>query len=129
MAQKDILYCKKCKKQVEVLVDCPEDVYCCQSQMEKVTAHTSGQGEEKHLPVVKISGNTVTVSAGSVSHPMDAEHNIAWISLETEHSVCRKFLEKGEKPEAEFMIPDPSALLRASAYCNLHGLWTRELKK
>lgn len=128
MAQRDILYCKECKKQVEVLVDCPEDAYCCHSQMEQVVAHISGQGEEKHLPAVKISGNTATVSVGTVSHPMDAEHSIVWISLETRHSVCRKFLEAGEKPEAEFMIPDPASLTKASAYCSLHGLWSRELK-
>lgn len=129
MAQKEVLYCKTCKKQVEVLVDCPEKVYCCKTEMEPVPVHTSGQGEEKHLPVVKINGNVVTVSAGAVSHPMDAEHGIAWIALETEHSVCRKFLQKGEKAEAEFMIPDPESLVRASAYCNLHGLWCRSLKQ
>ena len=128
MAQRDILYCKECRKQVEVLQDCPEELYCCKEKMIQLPVHTSGQGEEKHVPVVKISGNKVTVCAGAVCHPMDTEHSIVWISLETHHSVCRKFLQAGEKPEAEFMIPDPSALVRASAYCNLHGLWAKELK-
>ena len=129
MALRDILYCKECGKQAEVLQDCPKELYCCKEKMTRLPAHTSGQGEEKHVPVVKISGSRVTVSVGSVCHPMDGEHSIRWISLETRHSECRKFLQAGEKPEAEFMIPDPSALVRASAYCSLHGLWAKELNQ
>ena len=49
MAQRDILYCKECRKQVEVLQDCPEELYCCKEKMIQLPVHTSGQGEVESI--------------------------------------------------------------------------------
>jgi superoxide reductase len=85
----------------------------------------SEEGEEKHVPV--ISG--LRVEVGSVAHPMTKEHHIEWIEgVDKDGFVCKRFLTVGDFPEAEFGFPprDDSGepeVVRARAYCNLHGLW------
>jgi superoxide reductase len=37
---------------------------------------------EKHIPVISVTGNTVTVSVGSVEHPMAEERSILWVYLQ-----------------------------------------------
>ena len=50
-----------------------------------------------------------------------------WIYLETEHGGMRRKLSAGEKPEAEFLISADDKPVAAYEYCNLHGLWKKEL--
>jgi superoxide reductase len=79
---------------------------------------------EKHVPVITVDGNTVTVEVGSVAHPMIEEHYIEWIYLETTNGGQRKALKPGEAPKATFALTD-GAPVSAYAYCNLHGLWRK----
>ena len=81
---------------------------------------------EKHVPVIEIDGDKVTVKIGSVSHPMTKEHYIEWIELVDEecNRVQRKNLKPGDKPEAHFHVCEKCAEhVFAREYCNLHGLW------
>ena len=66
------------------------------------------------------------VAVGEVLHPALEEHHIAWIALETEKGLQVKYITPGEKPEAVFAVAEDKALA-AYAYCNLHGLWKKEL--
>ena len=79
---------------------------------------------EKHVPVVEISGNTVTVKIGEVTHPMLPEHHIAFIYVETEDGGIRVDLK--DKPEA-VICTCGSKPVAVYEYCNLHGLWKTEL--
>ena len=54
---------------------------------------------EKHVPVITVDGNNVTVEVGAVAHPMTEEHYIEWIYLETTNGGQRKALKPGEAPE------------------------------
>jgi len=58
---------------------------CCNADMPELTANTVDASKEKHVPVVKVSGNTVTVAVGSIPHPMDEAHLISFIYLETKN--------------------------------------------
>ena len=69
---------------------------------------------------------TVTVTVGSVAHPMMAEHFIQWIYLQTEHGGQRKALKPGDEPKAVFKLADDKPVA-AFAYCNLHGLWKADI--
>ena len=69
---------------------------------------------------------TVTVTVGSVEHPMIAEHSILWVYLETDKGGHRKCLEVGKAPVVSFVIPGEKPVA-AYAYCNLHGLWMAEV--
>ena len=57
--------------------------YCCGEEMKPLTPNTSDGAGEKHVPVVQVDGQTVTVTVGSVEHPMLEAHYIQWILLET----------------------------------------------
>ena len=81
---------------------------------------------EKHVPVVEVKDNTVTVKVGEVTHPALPEHHIAWILLETKKGFQIKYLVPGEAPEATFTLSDDEPVA-AYEYCNLHGLWKKEI--
>ena len=50
-------------------------------------------------------------------------HYIMFICIETSRGHQIKYLNPGEKPEAEFLLADGEELIAAYEYCNLHGLW------
>jgi superoxide reductase len=91
--------------------------------MTKLEPNTVDAANEKHVPVVKVDGNNVTIEVGSVAHPMTEEHYITWIYIQTEHGGQRKNLTPSDAPKATFALADGDKLVAAFAYCNLHGLW------
>jgi superoxide reductase len=99
---------------------------CCGEAMTEVVANTTDAAQEKHVPVVAIDGDTVTVRVGSVDHPMLAEHFIQFIILETSQGYQKKDLHPGEAPSATFALVEGEKPLVAYEYCNLHGLWKAE---
>ncbi len=99
---------------------------CCLQNMTELIPGTSDGAKEKHVPVCKIDGNSVTITVGSVDHPMEGQHYIEWIAIKTANGVQRKVLKPGEKPCATFALTDDDTFEAAYAYCNLHGLWMHE---
>jgi superoxide reductase len=100
---------------------------CCGDEMTELVPNTTEASVEKHLPVVNETGGNITVSVGSVPHPMEDEHHISFVYMETEHGGQRKCLKAGEEPKVSFNFIDDKPIA-FSAYCNLHGLWKTELK-
>ncbi|MBR6294979.1 MAG: desulfoferrodoxin [Treponema sp.] len=115
--------CKKCGKVVAMLKGSPCDTMCCGEAMTELKANTTDAAVEKHVPVVQKNGNLVEVSVGSVTHPMEEKHFIEWIVLETKSLSLIKSLKPGDAPKAVFALTDGDDVVRAYAYCNLHGLW------
>jgi superoxide reductase len=101
-------------------------VMCCGQKMEEIIPGSVDAAAEKHVPVIFASGEKVTVKVGEVAHPMLEEHHIAWIVLQTETGWQIKYLDPTGKPEAEFGIVGDE-VVAAYEYCNLHGLWKKEL--
>ena len=118
--------CKHCGNLVDMINDAGVTPVCCGEPMVEMVPNTSDGAGEKHVPVVEVSGNKVTVTVGSVEHPMLEEHSIQWVYLETERGIQRKDLHPGEKPQAVFALEDDKAIA-AYEYCNLHGLWKTEI--
>lgn len=94
--------------------------------MKPLTPNTTDAAGEKHVPVVQVDGQTVTVAVGSVEHPMLEAHYIQWIVLETKEGCQRKALKPGDKPVAVFALTENDEVVAAYEYCNLHGLWKSE---
>lgn len=115
--------CAKCGKQVAMLKGSPCDTICCGEAMAELKANTTEAAVEKHIPVVSVNGSKVDVQVGSVTHPMEEKHFIEWIALETRNSNQLEFLEAGKEPKASFALSDGDEVVRAYAFCNLHGLW------
>ena len=100
---------------------------CCGQPRRALEANTTDAAQEKHVPVVEVNGNIVTVTVGSVAHPMLEEHHIGWIALETNHGMQRKELDHTGEPKAVFALAEGEKAVAAYEYCNLHGLWKKEL--
>ncbi len=98
-------------------------VFCCGEPMSKLEPKTADTAVEKHVPVIKVEGNTVTVTVGSTEHPMAEAHYIQWIVLETKQGTQRKELKPDQKPEVVFALAEGDEVVAAYEYCNLHGLW------
>ncbi len=77
---------------------------------------------EKHVPVYEVNDDKVCVKVGSVEHPMQENHFIEWIAVQTDKGFYTKFLKPDDKPEACFTV-DGEIVETVYAYCNLHGLW------
>lgn len=122
------LRCKHCGNIVEVVNDSKVPVICCGEKMGVLTANTSDGATEKHVPEVNVNGNNVSVVVGSLLHPMIDSHYIQWIYLKTDKgTIMRKHLVAGGEPKADFILLDGEKAVEVYEYCNLHGLWKKEL--
>ena len=122
-----IFKCNHCGNIFEVVNDAKVVPVCCGEPMRELKANTTDAAQEKHVPEVSVGGNLVKVKVGSVEHPMTEEHHIAFIYLETENGVARKDLDHTGKPEAVFALAEGEKPVAVYEYCNLHGLWKKEL--
>jgi len=120
--------CPICGNLVESVVDSGVPMICCGQEMEEIEANTQENvALEKHIPVVGVAGKIITVKVGAVNHPMLPEHFIQWIHLETNLGIKRTSLHPGQAPEAKFVLVEGEAAKAAYEYCNLHGLWKKDL--
>lgn len=119
--------CAHCGNIVEIVEDHGVNPVCCGEAMKLLNPNTTDAATEKHVPVVEIEGNKVSVKVGSVEHPMMPEHHIAYIFLETNFGVHRANLDPAGKPEAQFVLAEGEKAAAAYEYCNLHGFWKAEL--
>lgn len=126
MKEHKFFICKHCGNIVGLVKDGGVPMICCGEPMTQLKANTTDGATEKHLPAVKIEGNTIHVQVGDVPHPMLEEHYIQFIYLQTEKGGQRKALSPGETPNASFSLIDDKPLA-VFEYCNLHGLWKTEL--
>ncbi len=115
--------CKHCGNIIAYLKSSGVPVFCCGEKMQELVPNTVDAAVEKHIPVVQQNGGEVTVSVGSVAHPMTAEHSIEWVCLHTKQGNQRKLLHPGEAPVVSFHVSDDDEIEAVYAYCNLHGLW------
>ncbi|MBR5380562.1 MAG: desulfoferrodoxin [Clostridia bacterium] len=115
--------CEHCGNIIAHINDSGVRCVCCGEEMKPIVPNTSDGAGEKHVPVITVDGRTVTVTVGSVEHPMQDAHYIMWIILETKQGRQRKNLKPGEKPAATFALTEGDEVIAAYEYCNLHGLW------
>ena len=115
--------CPHCGKIIAVVKETGVPVMCCGQKMTELIPGTTDAAREKHVPVYSVENGMVTVQVGSVEHPMQPEHFIEWVSLQTKQGNQRKLLTPGDKPKVCFAICDGDAVEAVYAYCNLHGLW------
>jgi superoxide reductase len=128
MTEQRFYICRHCGNIIAFVQNSGVPVICCGEEMQEIIPGTVDASVEKHLPVIAVDGNIVTVTVGSVLHPMVDEHYIQWISLQTKQGNQRKELAPGEAPVAKFALVEGDEVVAAYEYCNLHGLWKTEAK-
>ncbi len=115
--------CAHCGKIIAVVKETGVPVICCGEKMQEIIPGTTDAAVEKHVPVYEVKDGIVTVTVGSVPHPMLEEHYIEWISLQTTSGNQRKALKPGSEPKVCFAICEGDEVEAVYAYCNLHSLW------
>ena len=117
----EVYKCEICGNIVELVHEGANSLVCCGQPMKLLEEKTQDIGKEKHVPIVEKTAQGIRVKVGSVEHPMLPEHHIQFIELIADEKSYVKFLELGQKPEAEFCVKAERVIARE--YCNLHGLW------
>ena len=115
--------CQHCGNIIAFVENSGVPVICCGEPMQELIPGAVDAAQEKHVPVMTVEGNKVTVTVGSVAHPMLAEHSIQWIALACLQGNQRKTLRPGDEPKTEFLLAEGDEAIAAYEYCNLHGLW------
>jgi len=112
---------------------------------------------EKHVPVIECADTAkagealaITVTVGKeIAHPNTTNHHIAWIAVHFAPAGTKTSIEitrcefsahgaSAEGPDKGPVYTDSSVSIRAklavsgtlyaTAYCNIHGLWSSEKK-
>lgn len=119
--------CEHCGNIITKLNDSGVPVVCCGEPMKELVPGAIDGALEKHVPAVTVDGNTVNVQVGEVEHPMLEEHYIQFVALETKTGCQIKYLKPDEKPAAKFVLSEGDTPVAVYEYCNLHGLWVKEV--
>ena len=115
--------CKHCGNIAIKVIDSGVSMICCGEEMAEIIPSSVDAAVEEHVPVVSREGDIVSVSVGSVAHPMTAEHYIQFVILDTTAGVQIAHLNPGDEPKAVFSVLPGAEVKKAYAYCNLHSLW------
>ena len=119
--------CSHCGNIITFMENKGVPVICCGEPMKELIPGSTDAAQEKHVPVILTEETRVRVSVGTAAHPMTAEHSIQWIALETDQGVSLRYLNPDQPPEAVFPLLPGEKVRAAYAYCNLHGLWKKDL--
>lgn len=113
------------------IISIPDDVEIDLSsngnELVELVANSTDAAGEKHVPKVTVDGNKVIVEVGEVHHPMLDEHWINDIVLDTNKGTYTKKLVPGTDPVATFILEDEETPITVYEFCNLHGLWKKDL--
>jgi superoxide reductase len=112
--------CELCGNLVALIKQGGGTLVCCGQSMTKLIANSTDAAQEKHVPVVKRENGKIKAVVGSALHPMETDHYIEWIALESGDRLEVIHLRPGMAPSAEFA---EAQLGTVYAYCNKHGLW------
>ena len=119
--------CNQCGNMMGLIKDKGMPVICCGKKMTELVPNTVEASVEKHLPEISFVDGILSVQVGSTIHPMDADHLITFVYVETEQGGQRKNLVAGDVPKMSFNFVDDKPIA-VYAYCNLHGIWKTEVK-
>lgn len=95
--------------------------------MQVLQANNNDGAVEKHVPVVTKNGKNISVVVGETLHPMQANHYIMWVMLKTNFGEYYRYFEPEDEPKAEFTMQNNEKAEAVFSYCNLHGLWQKNI--
>lgn len=116
--------CDDCGALVRVIKDCNCDdcgITCCGKVMRTIKSNEVDAAFEKHVPTYERDGNNIIVT---VSHVMEEDHYIEWISLVSENKEETIHLKPGMEAKVTFKDVTKGMIY---SYCNKHGLWENKV--
>ena len=124
--EQSFFICNHCGNMIAFVNDSGVPIVCCGKLMREVIPGAIDASTEKHVPVYSVKDGIVHVNVGSILHPMNEDHHIEWISLQTKFGNQRKELCPTGEPSIRFAICNGDEVEAVYAYCNLHGLWVTD---
>ena len=118
--------CNTCGNLLFVMVDPNVRPTCCGNDMEILDHVHGSEGSEKHLPIIEINQNDITVQVGLQVHEMAPEHRVEWVALTNGERVEIQRLPISTPPVVKFSKMNGDGKVRAYAFYNIHGLWQSE---
>ena len=115
--------CRDCGNIITYQREARLSVHCCGQAMTELEPNTQDGSMEKHKPVLDYKGKNVMVRVGELMHPMENDHHIQWVILETSRGYYKRHLQPGGDPVARFTLQEDEEVRSAYEYCNIHGLW------
>lgn len=105
---------------------------CCGQQMTHVIPNKSDAASKEHVPIFIRSPHdagtvNVAIQIGNTLHPMSDWHHIKWVIIETDIGFQIKYFDALQDPIMTFCIDKSETIMRIYLYCNLHGLWERNI--
>ena len=99
---------------------------CCGEEMKELTLNTDESLEDTHLPVIARKDGKLYAYAGAYAHPMEADHYIEAMIMESETSDRVVYFKPGEEAKVPFVPGE--AVMAVYAYCSKDGLWKTEIE-
>ena len=88
--ENSFFYCQHCGNLVGLIHSSGVPMICCGEEMTELVPGSVDAAQETHVPVPTKKCSKVTVAVGEVPHPMEENHYIDWIYLQTERGGQRK---------------------------------------
>lgn len=118
--------CLHCGNLADLVDNKGVSLVCCGDKMAELVPNMVEASTEKHIPVATATPDGLEVVVGSVAHPMEEKHHIAFVYVETNCGGVRKFMKMDTEPKLTFRFANEKPVA-VYAYCNLHGMWKAEL--
>lgn len=97
-------YCSSCGKIVSLVKDSGTPTLCCGKPVQELVPSVTDKKSENHVPIIKVMGNTISVTVGSKIKGVEAENYIEWVLLQSGRSVQKKWLGPGSFPNVDFAV-------------------------
>jgi len=126
-ARGEVFHCNVCGNVVVVASSGGGVLVCCDQPMIHEIEKTTDSGADKHLPVVVLKNEKTEIDIGESPHPMEVGHYIEWVEIWTNRQIIRHYFSPTDEPKTTFCLNDEKMIL-VRAYCNIHGLWCKNLE-
>ena len=120
--QSKFLKCEKCGVIFHQFDNETRELTCCGAKLKELVPNTMEASVEKHIPVMEVEGNKLTVRVGVTEHPQTEHHYINWIYVKCGARTQGITLTYKDKPFAEF-YGDWKGKVEVQASCTNHGIW------
>ena len=123
MKELELKKCSVCGAIVKVVENKNNSRFiCCGKEMDDVLPNSVDASFERHVPEVHVEDEMMFIK---VNHVMEENHYIEWVLVKTENSIHEFFFKPGDECELQIPYTGPGLVY---AYCNLHGLWLKEVE-
>ena len=115
--------CTRCESVLCRVFNGRGELSCCGEPLKALRAQ---KPDDKHLLLADCSGDDVSVTVGETPHPMEEDHRILFIALQTRDRIY--FRKTGSLKRAAAKFSGVSGEFKIYAYCSNDGLFCDKAK-